>query len=185
MYERKKSRSPKKSAKKQGARERESANAKARNLRPKKERESASAKSSAKERKSASAKRKKKARAQLCRDDGVWGRGWGGGQLIMSKTSSTSVHTWSENEWRHLHTFITVDTFSLMCIVYSTVWFTGSSGIEQDAAIGVRKSCQKVRKTVWYNSALTSFVSTIISWRCKSLRVRKITHLCTLWQYKI
>jgi hypothetical protein len=39
---------------------RESANAKARNLRPKKERESSSAKSSAKERESASAKRKKK-----------------------------------------------------------------------------------------------------------------------------
>jgi hypothetical protein len=70
MYDRKKSRSVKKSAKNlgarkkraknQGARERESANAKAQNLRPKKEHESASAKSSAKERKSASAKRKKK-----------------------------------------------------------------------------------------------------------------------------
>jgi hypothetical protein len=56
MYEREKSRS----AKIQGARERESANAKAQNLRPKKERESASAKSSAKERESASAKHKKK-----------------------------------------------------------------------------------------------------------------------------
>ncbi len=55
----------KKSVKNQGAWERESANAKARNLRPKKERESASAKSSAKERESASAKRKKKG-AQLC-----------------------------------------------------------------------------------------------------------------------
>jgi hypothetical protein len=63
MYERKKSRSAKKSAKNLGARkikERESANAKVRNLRPKKERESASAKSSAKECESASAKRKKK-----------------------------------------------------------------------------------------------------------------------------
>jgi hypothetical protein len=44
----------------QKIKERGSANAKARNLRPKKERESASAKSSAKERESASAKRKKK-----------------------------------------------------------------------------------------------------------------------------
>jgi hypothetical protein len=56
MYECEKSRS----AKNQGTRERQSANAKARNLRPKKERESASAKSYAKERKSASAKLKKK-----------------------------------------------------------------------------------------------------------------------------
>jgi hypothetical protein len=55
MYEREKSRSA-------GAqkRDRKSAIAKVRNLRPKKERESASVKSSAKERESASAKRKKK-----------------------------------------------------------------------------------------------------------------------------
>ncbi len=59
MYEREKFRS----TQNLGARkikERESANAKARNLKPKKERESASAKSSAKERESASAKRRKK-----------------------------------------------------------------------------------------------------------------------------
>jgi 3'-phosphoadenosine 5'-phosphosulfate (PAPS) 3'-phosphatase len=60
MYEREKLRSAKKSAKNQGARERESANTKARNLRPKKERESASVKSSAQEHESASAKRKKR-----------------------------------------------------------------------------------------------------------------------------
>jgi hypothetical protein len=63
MYEGEKCRSAKKRAKNLGARkikERGGANAKARNLRPKKERESASVKSSAKERKSASAKRKKK-----------------------------------------------------------------------------------------------------------------------------
>jgi hypothetical protein len=55
-----KKREKSRSAKNHGARERESANAKARNLRFKKERESASAKSSAKERESASAKHKKK-----------------------------------------------------------------------------------------------------------------------------
>ncbi len=63
MFERKKSRSAKKSAKNRGARkikERGRANSKAQNLRPKKERESASAKSSAQERESTSVKRKKK-----------------------------------------------------------------------------------------------------------------------------
>jgi hypothetical protein len=50
IEEREKKREKSRAAKNQGAWERESANAKARNLRPKKERESASAKSSAKER---------------------------------------------------------------------------------------------------------------------------------------
>ncbi len=61
MYERKKSRNTKKSAKNLEAQKiKERGSAKARNLRPKKECENASAKSSAKERESTSAKRKKK-----------------------------------------------------------------------------------------------------------------------------
>ncbi len=74
MYKRENSRSARKSAKNLGARkikERGSANAKARNLRPKKERKSASAKSSAKERESASAKRKKK-RVPSSGGVGIW-----------------------------------------------------------------------------------------------------------------